>query len=142
MKNPLEYLDSLILSLENPSERPVCEVVCDFEEAITLSTTLRRGEDSESLIEAYSSYFLDPIPFEVEFFCAFHTGIFLQRHGELESADKKFAESMELAKNNGNLYLAARSSMALGVTLCFRGRFSEALVLMEKAEAGLRGRGG
>lgn len=142
MADPSKRLNSLILSLDRYSEKPVYEVVCDFEEAITLSITLRRGEGSESLIEAYSSFFLDPIPFEVEFFCAFHTGIFLQRHGELESADKKFAESMELAKNNGDLYLAARSSMALGVTLCFRGRFSEALVFMEKAEAGLRGRGG
>ncbi len=142
MNSPAERLDSLILKLEKSAGQPVHSVVCDFEEAVILSITIGRNEDSLRLIQEYSAYFLDPVPFEIRFFCVFQRSVLTWRSGDLQSAEELVKEAMKIAEDNGSLQSAARSSMALGVLSVQKSKFSEALVLMKKAEAGLRVDGG
>jgi len=142
MNSPTERLDSLILKLEKSAGQPVHDVVCDFEEAVILSITIGRNEDSLRLIQEYSNYFLDPVPFEIRFFCVFQRSVVAWRSGDLQFAERSIKESMRIAEDNGSLQSAARSSMALGVLSVEKSQFGEALALMKKAEAGLRVDGG
>ncbi len=142
MLNSSKHFNDLLLSLENLFEKPLYNIVCDFEEAVVLSITIGHNSDSQRLIQAYKTYFQDPIPHEIEFFCAFQQGVLLWRSGDLESAECQFKDCMTIAKGCGDLHSAARSSMALGVLCIEKGRYTEALDLMEKAETGLRIPGG
>ncbi|MEA3265942.1 MAG: response regulator [Candidatus Fermentibacteria bacterium] len=142
MASPAERLDSLILHLEKSAERPVHDVVSDFEEAVTLSVTIGRADDSLRLIQEYSNYFHNPIPFEVRFFCAFQRSVVAWRSGDLQSAEGLIKKALKIAEDNGSLQSAARSSMTLGALAVIKGRFSEALAFLKKAEDGLRVDGG
>lgn len=142
MTSPLKRLDYLILALKKSSEKRVYEVVSNFEEAVTLSTFLGRSEDSIRLIQAYSIYFHNPIPYEIEFFCIFQQGVLLWLSGDIEAAVYQYNKCMAIAENQGDLHSKARSLMATGVLSTAKSKYPEALALMEKAETGLRTRGG
>ncbi|MCK5841845.1 MAG: hypothetical protein KAH31_06745, partial [Candidatus Sabulitectum sp.] len=71
MASPAECLDLLILNLKKSAERPVHDVISDFEESVILSITIGRTDDSLRLIQEYSNYFHDPVPFDIRFFCSF-----------------------------------------------------------------------
>ncbi len=142
MASPTERLDLLILNLEKSAGRPVHDVVCDFEEAVILSITIGRTDDSLRLIQEYSNYFHDPVPLDIRFFCTFQRSVVAWRSGDLQFAERSIKESMKIAEDNGSLQSAARSSMALGVLSVEKSKFSEALVFMKKAESVFRVDGG
>ena len=142
MDSPAERLDLLISILEKSAERPVHDVVCDFEEAVILSITIGHTEDSLRLIQEYSNYFNDPVPPKIRFFCTFQRSVVAWRSGDLHSAEVFIRESMKIAEDDGSVQSAARSSMALGIISMERSNFKEALVFMKQAETGLRVDGG
>lgn len=117
---------------------PLWEAVSDYEEAILLSTFLGKEQECNELIDGYSAYFADPVPYEVDFFCKFSRGRQMWRVEKLDDAEEIFSQCREFALLNQDSLSASRCSMALGASNWTRGNTLEALDCMEKAETGLR----
>lgn len=133
-------LDELVESLEEISGKPMAETVCNFEEAIRLSTYSGRNDIAIYLISAYLDYFETPVPYEVRFYCEYSSGTRLWRRGNFKEAEAKYESSRDLALQYGDGICASRCIMALGVIRWSRGDYGKALSLLEKAEEGLRER--
>jgi two-component system cell cycle sensor histidine kinase/response regulator CckA len=131
-------LKNLVTSLNDPAGKPVHEIVCDYEEAISLAGKMGRGEDSARLIQEYSTYFQPPAPYEIVFFCRYNTATLLWLNGDFDEAEAGYETCRELALLNSDDLSASRCVMARGVICWNRGKYHAALELMETAEKGLR----
>ena len=138
MTNPSEHLEILLQELEDTFKKPISEVVSDFEEAIQLALLTGQSDRAESLMNAYSTYFEDPIPYPVKFFCVFEHGVMLSRSDEIEAAEQQFKICEEIAEFNDDEHSAARASLAQGIVCIEVGKYQKALPLVEKAVEELR----
>ncbi len=138
MANPSERLEILLLELEKTSEKPISEVVCDFEEAVHLASLTGQPERAESILDAYSTFFANPIPYPVKFFCLFEHGVICSRSDEIEAAEQQFRICEEIAEFNNDEHAVARAQLAQGIVCIEVGKYREALTLIEKAVEELR----
>ena len=138
MTELIEQLDLLIACIKQNKETTLGILVQNYDDAITLSLSVGRVNDTKWIIDKYLNLFRPPIPFDVEFFCIFNLITIHWRMGKLDEAEEYAHQAMKLAEINERFYSKARVSMALGV-LCFeKSHFAEAQVFMKMAEEGLR----
>jgi len=135
-------LESHLEGLKNATARQPFEVVMLFESAITSAYNDSKYELCLTLIEDYLSYFADPVPYDINLFCAMEKLKTFWMLGDRLSFKNSLENAISLAEQFNDTYSLARAYLAKGVFFYNEGDFEEAFAHIKKSEKGLRSRGG